>query len=308
VHSQWWRTVLAGVVMLTAPPNALAQTTAPAAIPSAPGEWKDFYGDTQPAMPAKVRKFVTDAQACTHFSGEEAYDKERGAFLKKAMQKTCRNLDARKLALEKLYSANVDTLMLLEVAWQSEPMVLDPNGNYPPPPFINPEPMPTLPIGEALAATTGNWVGQLEYRDYQSNQWFGLPVKINIQAQPDGVTTVRTAQYDDGPQTGLVWITTVQQVDEAAKTLIYAIMRKGRELDSGASNIISFGGDRSRWTLVTQERRKDGNGFAQVRETTTYDSDVITSKMTALKEVDLEGDGKDEFLPRNRTVLTKSGK
>ena len=31
----------------------------------------------------------------------------------------------------------------------------------------------------------------------------------DVVAQPDGVTTVRTAAYDDGPKAGTVWITTL---------------------------------------------------------------------------------------------------
>ncbi len=295
-----------------ADPDTVATTKAE---PAARVEWRDFLGDMQlGSIPKAVRAFVIDGQACTHFSGEEGYDKARAAYLAKMTKKHCRNLDARKAALELKYSANFDALVLMEDAWETAPMVLDPNDpNIPPPPvqraatqlsYINPDPGPKFTLGNALYATTGKWTGSLEYRDYQSNQWFGLPVNVTIQAQPDGATTVRTSEYDDGPQTGLVWITTVQQVDEAAKLLSYAIFRKGRAADNGAMKIAQFGGDRSRWAMVVEERRKDGDGFAMVRETTTYDTDGVVAKMTTLKEVDPEGDGKDEFQPRNRTVLT----
>ena len=50
------------------------------------------------------------------------------------------------------------------------------------------------------------------------------------------------------------------------------------------------------------ETRKDGDSLAQVRETTTRDG----ASMVTLKEVNPLDDGKDEWLPRNRTVLMRS--
>lgn len=174
------------------------------------------------------------------------------------------------------------------------------------PSFAADEPAPPpLDAAAALAATAGEWQGELQYRDYQSNSWQGLPMRVTVQAQPDGVTTLRTARYDDGPQTGIVTITSVTLVDRAAGIASYAIARTGRALDSGVARIASFapGNDAVHWTLVTTERRIDGDSMAQVRETTTRDGDMLTT----LKEVDLEGDGVDAFAPRNRTLLTWAG-
>jgi hypothetical protein len=155
---------------------------------------------------------------------------------------------------------------------------------------------------QLLAATAGHWSGKLEYRDYQSNQWFGLPVEVGIVAQPDGATTVRTAAYDDGPKTGTVWITTSTLVDSKAQLVSYSILRRGRAMDTGTAQLSmpAEAVDMNHWTLVTTERRPDGNAIAHVRETTTRNGD----HMMTLKEVDMEGDGKVEWLPRNRTQLT----
>ena len=159
------------------------------------------------------------------------------------------------------------------------------------------------PKAEALiAATQGAWRGELQYRDYQSNQWMGLPVQVDIVAQPDGVTTVRTARYDDGPKTGIVTITGVSLIDPKTGTESYASLRKGRPVDIGSAAITSVTGtDTAHWIIVTTEKRIDGDSPAQVRETTTRDGDSLTT----LKEVNPEGDGKDVWLPRNRTVLTR---
>jgi hypothetical protein len=61
--------------------------------------------------------------------------------------------------------------------------------------------------------------------------------------------------------------------------------------------------DGTHWTIVTRENRIDGNSMAEVRETTTRDG----AQMVTLKEVNPLDDGKDEWLPRNRTVLTFVG-
>ena len=158
------------------------------------------------------------------------------------------------------------------------------------------------PVSQVLAATAGTWTGKLQYRDYQSNKWEGLPVQVKITVQGDGVTLVRSAAFDDGPQTGTVWITTVSQVDPARGSETYAMFRKGRELDTG-TRTLAFAQpprDQTHWTLITLETRQDGNSQAQVRETTTRDG----ASMITLKEVNPPDDGKDEWLPRNRTVLT----
>ncbi len=154
-----------------------------------------------------------------------------------------------------------------------------------------------------LTQTAGEWSGQLQYRDYQSNQWEGLPVKVRIAVQPDGVTMIRTAEFDDGPQTGLVWITTISQLDTAGKIESYAQFRKGRAVDSGTAELTmpSPARDPQHWTIVATQTRRDGNGMAQVRETTTRDG----ANMVTLKEVNPLDDGKDEWLPRNRLILNQ---
>lgn len=168
-------------------------------------------------------------------------------------------------------------------------------------PSVAPNPAPTPQ--SLIAGTHGQWRGELQYRDYQSNRWEGLPVEVTIVAQPDEVTTVRTARYDDGPKTGFVTITSVSMIDAAAATERYASFRKGRAVDTGAAHIdrVVPGADPDHWTIVTTEKRVDGDTMAIVRETTTRDG----ARLTTLKEVNPEGDGADAWLPRNRTVLTQ---
>ena len=154
-----------------------------------------------------------------------------------------------------------------------------------------------------LAGTAGKWHGELQYRDYQSNQWMGLPMEVDVVAQPDQVTTIRTARYDDGPKTGIVTITGVSIIDPKTATESYASFRKSRPMDTGIAHIdrVDIGSDAVHWTIVTTEKRVDGDSPAQVRETTTRNGDTLTT----LKEVNPDKDGADTWLPRNRTVLTR---
>jgi hypothetical protein len=80
--------------------------------------WKDFYGDPQSSsIPSEVRRFVTNMQGCTHFSGEDAYDKKRAAFLKKSIDAMCPGLEAKHDYLLKHYAGNKEITDLIAQAW-----------------------------------------------------------------------------------------------------------------------------------------------------------------------------------------------
>lgn len=71
------------------------------------GPWTDFFNEPQNAsIPGDVRKFVINAQGCGHFSGEEGYDAERTAYLKKAMDEMCPGISANKIKLLARYPDN----------------------------------------------------------------------------------------------------------------------------------------------------------------------------------------------------------
>jgi len=128
---------------------------------------------------------------------------------------------------------------------------------------------------------------------------------VKITAQPDDVTTLRTAQYDDGPTTGIVTITTATLVDDDAMTMSYALFHKNRATDVGLSTIksVTLGKDALHWTIVSIELRKDGDSMAEVRETTARNGDT----MTTLKDVNPVDDNSDAWLPRTRTILHRLG-
>lgn len=152
------------------------------------------------------------------------------------------------------------------------------------------------------AATAGSWTGKLEYRDYQTDRWFGLPVQVSIEIMRDGLTIIRHADFDDGPKTGIVTITSIALLDPATNRETSASFRKGRgtELDT-ATLRLTRAEALDRWTLEETHDGKDDDRPARIRETTQRDG----ATMVTLKEVDFLDDTGEAWLTRNRTTLTR---
>ena len=165
--------------------------------------------------------------------------------------------------------------------------------------------LPTpLTVAAARKSLLGAWTGKLEYRDYQADKWFGLPVKVVISDGGDGVTQLRTADFDDGPKTGIVRITTVSLLAPDGITETAASFRKGRtpELSSAKLSLApSRQSDPTHWTMISLEDSTDDNRPAKLRHTTTRDG----GSLVTLKEVDFTDDQKTEWLTRNREALTR---
>ena len=161
-----------------------------------------------------------------------------------------------------------------------------------------------LTVATARQSLVGQWQGKLEYRDYQADKWFGLPVKVVISDGGDGTTQLRTADFDDGPKTGIVRITTVSLLAPDGITEHAASFRKGRipELTKATlARLPSGQSDATHWTMISLEDATDDDRPAKLRHTTTRDGD----KLVTLKEVDFTDDAKTEWLTRNRETLTR---
>jgi len=163
---------------------------------------------------------------------------------------------------------------------------------------------PPVTIADARASMLGHWTGQLEYRDYQADKWFGLPLEVTVTDGGDGVTQLRVADFDDGPKTGNVRITALSLFDPAKSIEYSSSFRKNRvpDLDTAALTLAS-GRDATHWTLVATIKGDDDDRPATLRETTTRDG----ATMVTLKEVDFLDDTKAEWLTRNRTTLVRDG-
>lgn len=155
----------------------------------------------------------------------------------------------------------------------------------------------------ARAGMAGEWRAELQYRDYQSGEWIGIPYTATIVLAGDGVTLVRTSAFDDGPARGIVYITSVSMLLQDGTTETTGTFRADRtpELDSAALTLTAAA-DARRWTIVSTRQSRDDDRPAAIRETTVRDGDMVTST----KEVDFTDDDKAEWLVRNRTVMTRT--
>ena len=161
---------------------------------------------------------------------------------------------------------------------------------------------PAPDLSAARASQVGHWEGRLEYRDYQSNQWEGIPVKVEIRDGGDGVTQIRTADFDDGPKVGNVRITSVSMLGKDGTTEYSTDFRKGREPDlTRATLSLSQATDATHWTIVSETKSTDDDRPARLRVTTTRDG----ANMVALKEVDFLDDTSETWLQRNRETLKR---
>lgn len=161
-------------------------------------------------------------------------------------------------------------------------------------------------VVDTRAELAGLWQGKLEYRDYQANQWFGIPVTVEVELIGDGATVIRKASFDDG-DSGTVYITNVSMLALDGKTEYVGSFRADRPAELGSFSL-RLGDmnknevlDATHWTLIAETEGMDDNRPAAIRETTTRNG----PKLVTLKEVDYVDDDKEEWLQRNRTVMEK---
>lgn len=154
---------------------------------------------------------------------------------------------------------------------------------------------------DVLNTLVGQWDGQLEYLDYSTNDWFGIPARIEIRSGGDGVTFIRASDFDDGPKVGIVRITGISMIGSDGVTEYSTSFRKGRvpEMSVATLRVDSYG-DATHWVLVSEGAGMDDDRPATLRLTTTRDGGQVVT----VKTVDFTDDEKAEWLVRNRTVLT----
>jgi hypothetical protein len=159
-------------------------------------------------------------------------------------------------------------------------------------------------VAAARTGLAGVWAGKLEYRDYQADRWFGIPVVTTIEAIGDGRTLVRKSVFDDGPKVGAVHITSVALYDPANETEQSATFRAGRPVEPVGTARLTLreARDATHWTLVEEVDGRDDDRPARIRETSVRDGNTLTTT----KEVDFADDAGEAWLVRNRTTLTRT--
>ena len=164
---------------------------------------------------------------------------------------------------------------------------------------------PAITLAEARASTAGAWAGQLQYLDYTSGEWQGIPVTVSNELMGDGNTILRRAAFDDGPRVGTVFITSLAMLDKDGATEYSTGFRAGRTPDLSAYTLtLTAARDAAHWTIRAELDGTDDDRPARIRETTTRDG----ASLVTLKEVDFLDEPGEEWFSRNRSVLERAGR
>ncbi len=159
-------------------------------------------------------------------------------------------------------------------------------------------------LAQARASTAGAWKGELQYLDYSSGTWEGIPVAVTVTLEGDGNTLTRRSQFDDGPRVGNVFITALSMLGADGAAEYSTSFRAGRTPDL-ATYTLTFPAarDAEHWTIVAMTEATDDDRPARFRETTTRDG----ATMITLKEVDFLDEPGEQWFSRNRSVLERVG-
>ncbi|NNF48805.1 MAG: hypothetical protein HKN65_03040 [Woeseiaceae bacterium] len=150
---------------------------------------------------------------------------------------------------------------------------------------------------EALASAAGDWEGELYYLDYQSGQRFGIPMRAEIEATPDGATVIRRLTWTDPGN--LVYAVLLTTMDRDTGELVEAFFRDGKgeymRYDISDTSTESA----TKWQVVYEQDGTDADRPARIRHTVERDGGLMTSKKS-VRFLDRD-DG--EFFERNGSEL-----
>ena len=159
----------------------------------------------------------------------------------------------------------------------------------------------TPPPAALQAGLAGQWRGALGYRDYQSNTLQELPVSSEIRALGDGATVIRVSTFDDGPKTGLVYITSAS-LYTATGTVTGVSLRKGRPVETTTERVaVTAFSDATHWAVRYDEDGTDDDKPAKLRVTETRDGDSLLTVKEVLPASATDG----VWRFRNQTRLNR---
>ncbi|MDJ0905768.1 MAG: hypothetical protein QNI96_07095 [Woeseiaceae bacterium] len=152
-------------------------------------------------------------------------------------------------------------------------------------------------IMEAFRSTIGSWEGELYYLDYQSGQRFGIPMRAEVEATPDGATLIRNLTWTDPGN--LVYAVVLSTIDRDTGELVEAYFRNGKaeylRYDMARANIESA----TKWKIEFEQDGTDANRPARIRITTERDGNRLTGK----KSVRFLDEDSEQFFERNGSDL-----
>jgi hypothetical protein len=189
---------------------------------------------------------------------------------------------------------DTDRYWIVDVYWDAERPGLTIPPKYLP---------PSVGASGADAALTGNflgdWTGQLEYRDYRTDERVSLPTWLNVQVYQNAHTIALNYTYDDGP-TKVVHEQTTLTLEAQSRTATVI------SLDDHTTSVYSVDGldefsKRNRGTLTLQGKGTENNKPVDVRITVALGRNLLTWR----KETRAAGTT-DEFKFRDGYTLTRA--
>jgi hypothetical protein len=167
--------------------------------------------------------------------------------------------------------------------------------------MVTPASAQSLSPNAALNEMAGQWKGKLEYKDYQSDNWFAIPQNKTVEVLADGVTRFETSVYDDGP-TGQVYIYGLNALEKDGLTLKSSGYRKGRDAYMMSETVTFIGQAKpGQWIMRFEATATDDERPARLRTTLTYSGNSYTT----LKEIDFTDDAAEVWVTRNKSALSR---
>ena len=142
----------------------------------------------------------------------------------------------------------------------------------------------TLPTAQArpeaqreqfYSALSGSWTGQLEYRDFQSNEHTVLPAWLDVKPSADGHSLEFTYTYDDGP-TKTVTETSTVTIDPTKRE--YTTGSSHDHADTYRIDDLTPGKRGDNWQLKLSGTGRENDHPVDVRITITIDRNLYRLK------------------------------
>ena len=148
-----------------------------------------------------------------------------------------------------------------------------------------------------LTSLEGNWRGQLEYRDYQTNELAAIPMKVTVDRHGD-ILIRRLTFTDPGFQVRRVSVLTW---DADARLAREAYIQDGKaEARTTAVSLLSH--DDTAWAMTLETESFDDDRPAMLRETMKLQARTLT----IVKEVDFLDDDEELWEFRNQVSLQRT--
>ncbi len=148
-------------------------------------------------------------------------------------------------------------------------------------------------IGKALAGLAGHWAGQLEYRDYRSDELIAIPCEMHFHAAPDNSYIIIEYTFTD-PGHKIYASETIAIAESGIQT---AYVSDG-SIEFTRQHVSSFEQNHGAWKAIADSQGTDNGDEAAIRFTWHRKDNALTI------EKQIKSKAMSDYSFRNRVVLT----